>query len=59
MHLKFYWRVWPNKWFWSIHTAFKENPDQIRQAKVISEPEKCSEGFGREPTLSSFLFVSQ
>lgn len=44
---------------WSVHTLFEENPDRIGQAKVISDPEKCSGGFGQEPTMSSFLFGSQ
>ena len=29
---------------WTVHTLFKENPDWIGQAKVISDPEKCGGG---------------
>lgn len=36
------------------HTC-KENPDRIRQAVLICDPEKCGRAFGLEPTMSSFL----
>lgn len=38
-----------------VQTRPKDNPDWIRQTKVIPDPKKMQRGFGPDPALSSLL----